>query len=259
MGDVDAESAIVADGRGRFRVRLSSAWGISGTPNGGYAALPLLRAMAAVAERPDPVSVTIHYLRPATGDADAELTVDVVRRGRATVVVQGRMAQDGKERLVASAVFADLTEPAGTGPELTVAAPAIPPPDGCTPRAELVQGVELALLDRVDVRVHLDPSAGTAVLGGWVRFLDGTAPDPLTLVLLTDVFPPSALAVAGPTGWVPTIELTVHVRRRPAPGWIQARFETDDLHDGRMIESGCLWDETGALVARSRQLGLVRA
>ncbi len=203
MGDVDAESAIVADGPGRFRVRLSSAWGISGTPNGGYAALPLLRAMAAVAERPDPVSATIHYLRPATGDADAELTVDVVRRGRATVVVQGRMAQDGKERLVASAVFADLTEPAGTGPELTVAAPAIPPPDGCTPRAELVQGVELALLDRVDVRVHLDPSAGTAVVGGWVRFLDGTPPDPLTLVLLTDVFPPSALAVAARPGGCP--------------------------------------------------------
>ena len=254
MGDVDAESAIAPDGTGRFRTRLSSAWGISGTPNGGYAALALLRAMAAVAERPDPVSATIHYLRPAAGNADAELTVDVVRRGRATVVVQGRMVQDAKERLVASAVFADLTEPAGTGPELTVAAPAIPPPDFCTPRAELAQGVELSLLARVDVRVHLEPEA----VGGWVRFVDGTPPDPLTLVLLTDVFPPSALAIVGPTGWVPTIELTVHVRRRPAPGWIQARFETDDLHDGRMIESGCLWDETGALVARSRQLGLVR-
>ena len=61
----------------------------------------------------------------------------------------------------------------------------------------------------------------------------------------------------GFSGWVPTIELTVHVRKRPAPGWIQARFECDDLSDGRLVESGTLWDSTGAVVARSRQLGLL--
>jgi acyl-CoA thioesterase len=58
-------------------------------------------------------------------------------------------------------------------------------------------------------------------------------------------------------GWVPTIELTVHVRRRPAPGWILGRFRTDDLVDGRMIETGGLWDSTGAFVADCRQIGLV--
>ena len=61
----------------------------------------------------------------------------------------------------------------------------------------------------------------------------------------------------GSVGWVPTIELTVHVRRRPAPGWVLARFECDDLAGGRMIETGSLWDSSGALVARSRQLGLL--
>jgi hypothetical protein len=35
-----------------------------------------------------------------------------------------------------------------------------------------------------------------------------------------------------------------------------ARFERDGLHDGRMIESGTLWDSTGSVVARSRKLGL---
>jgi len=258
VGHVDGETAVAALGSGRWRAYVSPSWSISGTPNGGYSALPLLRAMGELAGQPDPVSATIHYLRPALGDAAAELTASAVRRGRRTVVVRGELAQDGEARLVATAVFADLATPAGEGPELTLPAPSIPGPDACTPRAELVQGVELALLDRVDVRVYLDATSGRAVVDGWVRFVDDTPPDPLTLVLLTDVFPPSAIAVVGPTGWVPTIELTVHVRRRPAPGWIQARFETDDLHDGRMVESGCLWDETGALVARSRQLGLLR-
>ena len=61
----------------------------------------------------------------------------------------------------------------------------------------------------------------------------------------------------GKIGWVPTIELTVHVRQRPAPGWVCGQFVTEDLHDGRMIESGTLWDSTGALFARSRQLAML--
>ena len=72
-----------------------------------------------------------------------------------------------------------------------------------------------------------------------------------------DAFPPSLFSLLGKVGWVPTLELTVHVRRRPVPGWIQARFTTTDLHDGLLIEDGQLWDEEGHLVARTRQLALL--
>jgi acyl-CoA thioesterase len=49
----------------------------------------------------------------------------------------------------------------------------------------------------------------------------------------------------------------VNVRRRPAPGWIQAQFQTRDMADGRMIEDGLLWDSQGHLIAQSRQLALL--
>ena len=62
----------------------------------------------------------------------------------------------------------------------------------------------------------------------------------------------------GMVGWVPTIELTVHVRRRPSPGWMLGRFTANDLVDGRLIEDGALWDAAGNLVAQCRQLSLVR-
>ena len=39
----------------------------------------------------------------------------------------------------------------------------------------------------------------------------------------------------------------MHVRRRPAPGWVLARFECDDVDGGRMIESG----RSGTQPARS--------
>ena len=51
----------------------------------------------------------------------------------------------------------------------------------------------------------------------------------------------------------------MQVRRRPVDGWVRARFECDDVDGGRMIESGTLWDDSGAVVARSRQLGLLLA
>ena len=124
-------------------------------------------------------------------------------------------------------------------------------------RAELDQGIELPILSRVDVRVRRDAASSGAVVEGWIRLRDGTAPTTAALVLFADAFPPAVHAVVARVGWVPTLELTVHVRRRPAAGWVQARLECDDVAGGWMIETGSLWDETGTLVARSRQLGLV--
>jgi len=50
----------------------------------------------------------------------------------------------------------------------------------------------------------------------------------------------------------------VHLRRRPAPGWLLAQFWSQDFSDGRIIEDGALWDSSGHLVLQSRQLALVR-
>ena len=96
------------------------------------------------------------------------------------------------------------------------------------------------------------------LIAGWIRHKDGRQPDVSSLLLFVDCFPPSPLGALGAVGWVPSVELTVHVRCRPAPGWIKASLRTDDLTEGRMIETGCFWDSTGALVAQSRQLALVR-
>jgi acyl-CoA thioesterase len=57
---------------------------------------------------------------------------------------------------------------------------------------------------------------------------------------------------------VPTVELTVQLRARPAPGWMLGRFQTHDLSEGRLVEDAALWDSRGRLVAQSRQLALVR-
>jgi hypothetical protein len=58
-------------------------------------------------------------------------------------------------------------------------------------------------------------------------------------------------------GWAPTLELTVHVRAHPAPGWLRVRHQTRNLAGG-MFEEDCeIWDSAGRLVCQSRQLALV--
>ena len=90
---------------------------------------------------------------------------------------------------------------------------------------------------------------------GWTRFRDEADPDVMALPFFADAFPPTVFTRLGPIGWVPTLELTVHVRRRPAPGWLACQVWTDDVHNGKLIESVRLWDSNGDLVAQGRQLG----
>jgi acyl-CoA thioesterase len=262
MGQIDDETAVHHDGDGSYTTRLSGAWSIGANPNGGYAVLSVLRAMADAAQRPDPVSLTVHYLRPAIGDADGLITTTVVRAGRTATNVAATLTQHGAARLTVAGILGDLSTPASEAPDpaLTVPAPPIPPPDECVDRAELNQGVALPLLSRVDVRVRRDAAPGPdATVDGWIRLRDGTPPAVAWLPLFADAFPPAVHAKVTRVGWVPTLELTVHVRRRPVAGWVQARLTCDDVAGGRMIETASLWDASGALVARSRQLGMLLA
>ena len=257
--DYDRETALTSTGAGRFSTELSSAWNIGENPNGGYLLAPVLQAMQQVSGHPDPLTVTTHYLRPGAA-GPAEIEADALRSGRTVGTVRGRLSQDGRTKLESIAAFTDLD----IGKHVAdVGRPPVelPPPDDCPSRLELPQGVDLAIMDRVDVRIHPDHVASgtrsTPDISGWIRFSDERPIDAASLTLFADAFPPSVFSLLGRIGWVPTIELTVQVRRRPVNGWIRAHFETSDLSNQRLIEDGWLWDESGALVAMSRQVGLV--
>ena len=260
MSQYDDDTALDQLDDGRWSGTVSEHWNIGDNPNGGYLVSLVMRAFRQLGPHQDPLSITTHYLRPGSPGEPCVVEAELVRTGRTITTARGRLIQDGKERLEVVAALGDLGAPSD-GPEVTVEAPPMPRPDECPVRSGDEQGVELPLLDRLDIRIHPDHyragEAGTAEMSGWIRLADGTAPDTTSVAMFADAFPPSLFGLLGVIGWVPTIELTVHVRRRPAPGWIMGRFRTEDLLDGRMIESGHLWDETGALVAQSRQLGLL--
>jgi len=258
----DADTRVEQTGEGSFLGFIDPGWNIGDNPNGGYLLSVVTSALAEVLPHPDPLSVTTHYLRPGTAGIPCEVEVELVRTGRTLSTVRARLSQEGKQRLEVLAAYGDLSTPAGIDSDITIPPPDIPSPEDCFARDGKLQGIELAFAEKIDVMLIPElarPGGGKAEVSGWIRFHDNRAPDPRALLLFCDSFPPSPFGRLGVIGWVPTIELTVHVRRRPAPGWIKACFVTDDLAEGRMIESGCLWDSKGRLVAEARQLGLVRA
>ncbi len=267
MSHFDDETRLQPAAPNTWSGTVHPAWSIGDNPHGGYLmslAVSALRRQAP--QHPDPLSVTVHYMKPGLRGQACEVDTRVLRSGRALSTARATLMQEGAARLEVLAALGDLGGTAGASPdaasELTVPPPQMPPPEQCVGRSGDEQGILLPILDRLDIRLHPDEAqagkAGRAQVSGWIRFPDGREPDPLALLLFADAFPPSVFGLLGAVGWVPTIELTVHVRRRPAPGWILGRFQTSDLADGWMIEDGWLWDSEGQLVAQSRQLALVR-
>jgi hypothetical protein len=95
------------------------------------------------------------------------------------------------------------------------------------------------------------------VIRGWLRLKDARQPDTTMLMMALDALPPVAFDL-GILGWTPTLEFTGHIRRRPAPGWLQVSLSSENVGGGMMEEDASIWDSTGALVAQSRQLCGVR-
>lgn len=260
MNQFDQETSLQAQAGDRYTGQVYPNWNIGDNPNGGY-----LMALAASALRqlhpghPDPFSVTAHYLRPGIGDEACEVATSLLRAGKNISTSRATLIQDGKARLELMAAFGRLGA-AGDAP-LTIQPPPIPSPEQCLARSGAAQGVSLGILDRLEIRLHPDEAGpgelGKGQISGWVRFRDGRPPDAMAALLFADALPPAIFGLLGLVGWVPTIELTVHVRRKPVAGWIQAQFRTQDLADGRMIEDGLLWDSQGQLIAQSRQLAML--
>jgi acyl-CoA thioesterase len=258
MGFTQDTTVTYIDGTGH--ITISDGWSIGDKPNGGYLVAIMLNAMQQRAQQPDPISVTTHFSRPTSEGLAATIEVEVIRTGRTTSLVTAVLYQDGKERIRSTAVFGDLTT-AGPDHEIVIEPPTIAPFNDCVPRMGNLQGVEISMLDQLEVRI--DPSqsvagGGTeAAVTAWVQLRDGSEPDVITAAMFSDALPPAIFTTLGQVGWVPTIELTVQVRRRPAPGPMLAELACRDLSNGLMIEDAKVWDTTGALCVQARQLAML--
>jgi len=258
MGDFEFDAATALDGEGpSYDLRIPGGWGAE-TVNGGFMLALLTRAMDAVTPFPDPIVISGLYLRPAQ-PGPAQIRTELIRAGRTTAFAQASLWREGKESLRASAAFSDLS--AASGPGFTVgAAPALPPPDECV-GMEPASARGISIAERFEYRYAETPGwiqgspTGEPSAEFYMRFRDGREPDMASLPLIVDAASPAVLEIG--IERVTTIELTVHLRARPAPGWLRCRTATRFLSDGYHEEDFEAWDSAGTLVAQSRQLAIV--
>jgi acyl-CoA thioesterase len=254
-----------------YRGEVDPGWAVvdGAAPNGGYLLAIAARAMRAPIDHPDPVTITGHFLAPPEpGDVDVE--VEVVRAGRRHSTVAASLRQDGREMVRLLGAFGDLARADGMT-RVDRLPPSLPPVDSCErfsertiERAESRGKNPPPILLRFD---HRTPPGmmgwaegaptGKGEMGGWIRWADEAEMDTIGLLAVSDAYPPAVFnSGEGSYGWVPTIELTVQVRKRPAPGWLATRFTTEAVTAGYLEEDGEVWDADGDLVVLSRQLAL---
>jgi acyl-CoA thioesterase len=256
--DADTELAPVSDSV--FSGNVSGRWNIGTVPNGGYVLALVLQAVGRVLDKPDPLSATAHYLRPTLPGRACEIHVERVKSGKSYATAMARLIQDGSERVRVLATYGELGRESAIS-YVTGAPPRVPAPDeppGIRPSA-----IAPEIAKRFDARYDPETSSwmrgkktGNAELRGAIRFADGRPLDVVSLALFADAFPPPVFDVIE-IGWVPTLELTVHFRARPKGAWLHSVFRTRFAFGGLLEEDGEIWDESGTLVALSRQLAAV--
>jgi acyl-CoA thioesterase len=259
--EFDRQIEVHRTGTGRYAADLSPGWLVGGGLNGGYLLAVIGNALRdRLPEKPDPLVVSAYYLS-ASAPGPAVVDIDVRREGGSVATASVDLRQGDDVRITALATYGDLGT-LGDDIRTTAEEPEMPPVEDCVPNSMAPPEVRAIapLMDRFDMRFHPDhigwavgEPSGNGVLSAWFRLVDGREPDPISLLMVLDALPPVTFDLGMP-GWAPTLELTAHVRARPAPGWLKVRHATRNMAGG-MFEEDCeVWDSAGRLVAQSRQL-----
>jgi acyl-CoA thioesterase len=262
------EVEVAEAGPGAWDVTLPERWNVGRHQNGGVLLAAASAGLGATTGQPHPLTVTAHYLRAAAAGA-ATVRACVIRRGRTASTGTAELCQDGTERVRVIGTFGDLTALDQAGPSVRAAAPPIGGPDDCVDLFELLlqspSGQRTLTRSLRNFAIRVDPGRGWGpdehghpALSGWIRLPGEETVGTSMLAGFADGFPPTLLSQAE-LGWLPTLELTVHVLAVPVADepWLRAELRTRTVAGGLVDEDGELWDASGRLVARFRQLALL--
>jgi acyl-coenzyme A thioesterase PaaI-like protein len=259
MSQFLSHTAVSSQGDSRWQAEVHRGWRIGSVANGGYVLALLGRTLCEALNQPDPLSINAFYLAPvALGEV--EVAVESLSETRSTHFASADLKQDGQLKLRATAAYTDLDKLAG--PDWTsVNPPEVPAFDDAASLAmshlEIHQSIDLRMVQGAEVFTE-GKTNDTGEFIAWLAHRDGAAPGPIDLLMFADIMPPPIFTIYGAYGWVPTVELTVQVRRKPAAGPLLARHSTRQVTRGVAETDTEIWDSEGDLVAMARQTYKVR-
>lgn len=265
LSEFDRDTSVRLREPGVYDVLLSQGWAIGHALNGGYLLATLGRALGDALPHPDPFTITAHYMA-ATVPGPAVIRTDTARTGRTLSSGSAGLFQTDEggnevERIRVLASYGDL-ETVTDDVRTSARPPAMPPREQCFSAHDNPQGPDAGPEMSKRLELRIDPAtcgwavgapSGRGEMRAWLGLADGRDADPFSVLMAVDALPPTAFEL-GLSGWVPTVELTVHVRARPAPGPLLVSVTTVNLAGGFLEEDVEVWDTADRLVAQSRQL-----
>lgn len=122
-------TSVESTGDRTFHGSIAPRWDIAGNANGGYLLAIGARALIAATERPDPVTVTGHYLSPGK-PGPVDIVTQVVKEGKHFTTCNVVMRSRGRPLPSLLGTFGGLSEDAGS---LLVdrSPPELPPAGDC--------------------------------------------------------------------------------------------------------------------------------
>ena len=258
----DNATAVEKVSEGRYSASVLPGWDIMGNANGGYLFALAGRAMRDHSGRRDPFSVTAHYLAPVKA-GPVIIEVDTVKTGKLLTTMNASIVSGGRTAVRFLGGWGETPDVSDID-YVTLVPPELPSFDECVPRNNDGNAMPVEFANRFDSRIHPDDTSflrgetgSSAVMRGWFEFDDARPIDTLSLLMIADSFAPPVFNVPVPRAWVPTLELTVHVRAVPVGTRVACVFRSRVIQGGLTEEDGEMWDTAGNLVAQSRQLALL--
>lgn len=249
------------NGSDRWHAALPTTWDIAGAVNGGVLLATAGRALLAATGRSDPVTVTGHFLSPV-GPGSVDIATDVLKRGRRFTTGRAVLGAAGRPVLTVLGTFGRL-EPDAEVLLTDGGPPPMPPPEACV-HLEATETFPPPFFAHVDIRLRPEDAtflggrpSGRTEMHAWLRLPDDEPINTIGLLCLVDALPPTIFNADFPIRWTPTMELTTHVRARPAPGWLRSSAITRFISGGFLEIDVEIWDSADRLVAQARQLALV--
>jgi hypothetical protein len=243
-------------GKDCFAGSVSGNWSVNHNPNGGYLMAMIASAMLQKSDKNVTPIVTANYLSRLV-PGRVEIAVSEIARSRRFSRFEARLMQKGEEKIRALGTFAAKHHDCVLE-RYETQAPELAPYDQCVALPHMPQ---YTLFHNLDLR--LDPQCAGWLKGeltgvsrhqGYFSFADGRPIDLLSLFLIIDAMPPAVMASQGMTAWVPTIELSVNIRKLPETKRLKCSLRTRFITCGILEADGEVWDEAGNLAGISRQI-----
>ncbi len=235
---------------------VSDGFLVNGVPNGGYMMALLTQALQTQSKNQSVVNISTNFFRP-NKIKEIVFAPEIMANSSQFERYSVKAMQDGKETMRAMVTLMQ-DYPLGQQTRYEIEPKTILPREKCQrmlafPGYSIFKNVHVLMQPESLGWIQGSPSHRSEHRG-WLRLADERPWDVQSILLAADAFPPPVLATEGMVAWVPTIEMSVQIRKIPSSRWLRCVFYSNYITDGLVEEDGEIWDDEGNLVAISRQL-----